>query len=56
MFFAEGHFEEEIYPFLIKPKFSTPGSIVEISTKQKQKLVLFKLRDGLLGFDPNVVL
>ena len=34
IFIAEEHFTEENYPFLIKPNFSTLGSIIEISNQE----------------------
>ena len=45
------HFTEENYPFIIKPKFSTLGSIIEISNEESA--ISFKASDSigsLLGF------
>ena len=49
---AGDHFTESHYPFLIKPKFSILGSIIEI--QQQGPLIGFVFNDGignLLGFD-----
>ena len=48
----QSHFTEANYPFLIKPNFSTPGSIVEISSQDS--LICFLPDDSgrnLLGFN-----
>ena len=42
----EEHFTEVDYPFLIKPSFSTPGSIIEISN---QGPVITFLPDDSMG-------
>ena len=47
----DGHFNEENYPFFIKPNFSTLGSIIEISNEKSA--ISFKASDSigsLLGF------
>ena len=52
----EGHFTEVDYPFTMKPNFSTPGSIVEIS--RREPLISFLLEDSvrvLLGFNATSV-
>ena len=46
------HFTEDTYPFLIKPNFSTLGSIIEISNEESA--ISFKASDSigsLLGFN-----
>ena len=52
----EEHYTEVIYPFLIKPNFSTLGSILEIST-QKPTITIEpddSMRD-LLGFNETTI-
>ena len=51
-----GHFNEENYPFVIKPKFSTLGSIIEISNEESA--ISFKPSDSLrslLGFNKRTI-
>ena len=53
---AEEHFTEENCPFSIKPKFSTLGSIIEISNQQS--VISFSPDDSirdLLGFDKTSI-
>ena len=50
------HFTEDTYPFVIKPNFSTLGSIIEISNKESA--ISFKARDSigsLLGFNKRSI-
>ena len=50
--FDEGHFTGVDYPFTIKPNFSTPGSIIEIS--RQEPLIDFLPDDTIrifLGFN-----
>ena len=49
--FEEGHYTELNYPYKIKPKFSTLGSIIEISPQGPTIFFMFadSIRD-LLGF------
>ena len=52
----EGHFTEESYPFVIKPNFSTLGSIVGISNEESA--ISFKASDSigsLLGFNKRTI-
>ena len=54
--FDEGHYTEVNYPFLIKPNFSTPGSITEISTQGR--VITFVPDDSmgdLLGFNKTTI-
>ena len=47
----DGHFNEDTYPFVIKPNFSTLGSIIQISNEESA--ISFKASDSigsLLGF------
>ena len=50
------HFTEDTYPFVIKPNFSTLGSIVEISNEESA--ISFKPSDSvgsLLGFNNRTI-
>ena len=50
------HFTEDNYPFVIKPNFSTLGSIVEISNEESA--ISFKASDSigsLLGFNKRTI-
>ena len=50
------HFTEDTYPFVIKPNFSTLGSIVEISNEESA--ISFKASDSigsLLGFNKRTI-
>ena len=50
------HFTEDTYPFVIKPNFSTLGSIVEISNEESA--ISFKASDSigsLLGFKKRTI-
>ena len=50
------HFTEDSYPFVIKPNFSTLGSIVEISNEESA--ISFKASDSigsLLGFNKRTI-
>ena len=50
------HFTEENYPFVIKPNFSTLGSIIEISNEESA--ISFKASDSigsLLGFNKRTI-
>ena len=52
----DGHFNEENYPFVIKPNFSTLGSIVEISNEESA--ISFNSSDSigsLLGFNKRTI-
>ena len=52
----DGHFNEENYPFVIKPNFSTLGSIVEILNAESA--ISFKSSDSigsLLGFNKRTI-
>ena len=52
----DGHFNEENYPFVIKPNFCTLGSIIEISNKESA--ISFKPSDSLgslLGFNKRTI-
>ena len=52
----EGHYTEVNYPFTIKPKFSTLGSIIEISPQGP--IISFMFDDSikeLLGFDATTL-
>ena len=52
----EGHYSERNYPFKIKPKFSTLGSIIEIA--DPESVISFKPNDNigsLLGFNKRTV-
>ena len=52
----DGHFNEENYPFVIKPNFSTLGSIIEISNEESA--ISFKASDSLgslLGFNKRTI-
>ena len=52
----DGHFNEENYPFFIKPNFSTFGSIIEISNEESA--ISFKPSDSigsLLGFNKRTI-
>ena len=54
----EGYFTEENYPFVIKPNFSTLGSIIEIKPNFIGSQVGFihdNSTGGLLGFDSVVI-
>ena len=54
----EGYSIEENYPFIIKPNFSTLGSIIEISSNITGSQIAFTPNDNirdLLGFKPNVI-
>ena len=53
---SDEYFTEDTYPFVIKPKFSTLGSIVEISNEESA--ILFKPSDSigsLLGFNKRTI-
>ena len=50
------HFTEDTYPFIIKPNFSTLGSIIEISNEESA--ISFKASDSigsLLGFNKRTI-
>ena len=50
------YFNEENYPFIIKPNFSTLGSLIEISNEESA--ISFKASDSigsLLGFDKRTI-
>ena len=50
------HFTEDTYPFVIKPNFSTLGSIIEISNEESA--ISFKASDSigsLLGFNKRTI-
>ena len=50
------HFTEDTYPFVIKPNFSTLGSIIEISNEESA--ISFKAGDSigsLLGFNKRSI-
>ena len=52
----DGHFNEENYPFVIKPNFSTLRSIIEISNKESA--ISFEPSDSLgslLGFSKRTI-
>ena len=52
----DGQFNEENYPFVIKPNFSTLGSIIEISNEESA--ISFKASDSLgslLGFNKRTI-
>ena len=52
----DGHFNEENYPFVIKPNFSTLGSIIEISNQESARS--FRPQDSigpLLGFNKRTI-
>ena len=52
----DGHFTEDTYPFVIKPNFSTLGSIIEISNEESA--ISFKASDSigsLLGFNKRTI-
>ena len=52
----DGHFNEENYPFVIKPNFSTLGSIVKMSNEESA--ISFKASDSigsLLGFNKRTI-
>ena len=52
----DGHFTEDNYPFVIKPNFSTLGSIIEISNEESA--ISFKASDSigsLLGFNKRTI-
>ena len=52
----DGHFNEENYPFVIKPNFSTLGGIIEISNEEWA--ISFKAIDSvgsLLGFNKRTI-
>ena len=52
----EGHYTEANYPFKIKPKFSTLGSIIE--TTDPESVILFKPNvsfGSLLGFNKRTI-
>ena len=52
----DGHFNDENYPFVIKPNFSTLGSIIEISNEESA--ISFKASDSmgsLLGFNKRTI-
>ena len=53
---GEGHFTLEEYPFLIKPNFSTLGSIIEISNEESAISFIpdDSIRD-LLGFNKTSI-
>ena len=54
----EGFFTEAIYPFTIKPNFSTYGSVVEISLNITDKQIAFDLDDSMrniLRFKPVTI-
>ena len=54
--FEEGHYNETTYPFIIKPNFSTLGSIIEILTPGPQISFVFDDSIGnLLGFNEILV-
>ena len=53
----DGHFTESIYPFKIKPNFSTLGGIIEIDVRPGRQIIFTpndSIRD-LLGFKPKVL-
>ena len=54
--FDQGHFNSEDYPFLIKPNFSTLGSIIEISNEESAISIIpdDSIRD-LLGFNKTSI-
>ena len=54
--FDEEHYTEANYPFTIKPKFSTLGSIIETSPQAPKISFMFddSMRD-LLGFKPKII-
>ena len=52
----DGYFSEDTYPFVIKPNFSTLGSIIEISNEESA--IPFKASDSigsLLGFNKRTI-
>ena len=56
IFINDEHFTEDTYPFVIKPNFSTLGSIVEISNEESA--ISFKASDSigsLLGFNKRTI-
>ena len=53
--FDEEHFTESEYPFLIKPNFSTLGSIIEIKQPAMIGFVYDNSVGNILGFDETIL-